>query len=104
MGIIESFFLLIGKWLGYVGACMFVPDATCRPFLAFVALGAAACAALTLVLMAYRAAQQREPAQAEIEARCTEAAAEIQGRPQRRASEPRITARPAVQTRLRAAA
>jgi hypothetical protein len=104
MGLIESFFLVIGKWFGYVGACMFVPDATCRPFLAFVALGAAACAALTLVVMAYRAAQQREPAQAETEALRKEPAAGMQERPQRRAAEPRITARPAVQTRLRAAA
>jgi hypothetical protein len=62
MGAIESLSLLIGKWFGFVGACMFVPDATCRPFLAFVALAAAACAALALVWMAYRAAAQRPDA------------------------------------------
>jgi len=59
MGAIESLSLLVGKWFGFVGACMLVPDATCRPFLAFVALAAAACAALTLVVMAYRAAMRR---------------------------------------------
>src|SRR4051812_43273821 len=61
MSAIESLSLLVGKWFGYVGACMSAPDATCRPFLAFIALGAAACAALTLVVMAYRAAAAREP-------------------------------------------
>ena len=62
MGAVESLSLLIGKWFGFVGACMFVPDATCRPFLAFVALAAAACAALALVVMAYRAAARRPDA------------------------------------------
>jgi hypothetical protein len=60
MSVIESFFFLIAKWFGYVGACIATPDATCRPFLAFLALGAASCAALTLVLMAYRAARARD--------------------------------------------
>jgi hypothetical protein len=41
---------------------MFTPDATCRPFLAFVALAAAACAALALVVMAYRATARRPDA------------------------------------------
>jgi glutamine synthetase len=102
MGIIESFVLLIGRWFGYVGACMFAPDATCRPFLAFVALAAAACAALTLVLMAYRAAQQRDSATAEPQGSRMEPV--MPQRVQRAASEPRITARPAVRTRLRVAA
>lgn len=72
MGAIESLSLLIGKWFGFVGACMFVPDATCRPFLAFVALAAAACAALALVLMAYRAATQPPDAAPAREAARTE--------------------------------
>jgi hypothetical protein len=99
MGIIESFFLVIGKWFGYVGACMFVPDATCRPFLAFVALGAAACAALTLVVMAYRAAREREPRDAVTSAYVSAARAPRPVVPERR-----LTPRPAVQTRMHAAA
>lgn len=47
----------IGTWFGYVGSCLVAPDATCRPFLAFILMGAAASAALTLVIMAYRSAQ-----------------------------------------------
>jgi hypothetical protein len=47
-------------WFAYVGSCLVAPDATCRPFLAFVLLGAAASAALTLVLIAYRSAQGRD--------------------------------------------
>jgi hypothetical protein len=103
MGVIESFLLLIGRWFGYVGACMFVPDATCRPFLAFVALGAAACAALTLVVMAYRAAQPREAIGAETQGSRTEPGG-MQQRVQRPAVDRRITPRPAVRTGLRAAA
>lgn len=57
----------IGTWFGYVGMCMVAPDATCRPLLAFLALGVAAAVALTLVLMAYKAAQAR--ARDEVEAR-----------------------------------
>ena len=55
----------IGTWFGYVGACLIAPDATCRPFLAFILMGAAASAALTLVIMAYRSAQAREAAEIE---------------------------------------
>lgn len=55
-------FAVIGTWFGYVGACLVAPDATCRPFLAFILLGAAASAALTLVILAYRSAQARESA------------------------------------------
>ena len=55
-------FAFIGTWFGYVGSCMVAPDATCRPFLAFILLGAAASAALTLVILAYRSAQTRESA------------------------------------------
>jgi hypothetical protein len=100
MGFIESFFLVIGKWFGYVGACMFVPDATCRPFLAFVALGAAACAALALVVMAYRAAREREPRDAVSPAHVSAAARA----PRPFVPERRLTPRPAVQTRVHAAA
>lgn len=55
-----SLFNFIITWFGYVGHCVTAPDATCRPFLAFIALGVAAGAALTLVLLAYRAAQGRD--------------------------------------------
>ena len=94
MGVIESFFVMIAKWFGYVGACLVVPDATCRPFMAFVALGAAACAALTLVLLAYRAAQAREQTDTP----------QPQERARRIPPEPRLVAKPAVQPRFRAAA
>ena len=58
-------FSSIGTWFGYVGACAVAPDATCRPFLAFLALGAAAAAALTLILLAYRKANAGEIADLE---------------------------------------
>jgi Flp pilus assembly protein protease CpaA len=58
-------FTFIGTWFGYVGSCLVAPDATCRPFLAFILMGAAASAALTLVIMAYRSAQAREAAEIE---------------------------------------
>ena len=63
-----SFFTFIGNWFGYVGSCVIAPDATCRPFLAFILMGAAASAALALIIMAYRtsqASQAREAAQTE---------------------------------------
>ena len=55
MSIIESFFSVVGTWFGYVGSCVASPDASCRPFLAFVVLAAASAAALALVLLAYQA-------------------------------------------------
>ncbi|HYC46928.1 MAG TPA: hypothetical protein VED01_15740 [Burkholderiales bacterium] len=55
----------IATWFGYTGSCVFSPDATCRPFLAFVALGAAATVALVLVVLAYRRAQEREVSETE---------------------------------------
>ena len=48
-----SIFHSIGTWFGYVGSCVATPDATCRPFLAFVALAVAATAALVLLVLAY---------------------------------------------------
>ena len=103
MGIIESFFLLFGKWFGYVGACLVVPDATCRPFLAFIALAAAATAALTLVLMAYRAAQRRESIDMQAQAPLVRTAP-VQERARRTRAEPRLTQKPSVQPRVHAAA
>lgn len=58
-------FTFIGTWFGYVGSCLVTPDATCRPFLAFILMGAAAAAALTLVIIAYRSAQARQVVEAE---------------------------------------
>ena len=55
-------FTSIETWFGYVGACAVSPDATCRPLLAFLALGAAATAALALVVIAYRTAAARDAA------------------------------------------
>jgi hypothetical protein len=60
MSIIESFFGVIATWFGYVGSCVASPDASCRPFLAFVVLGAASAAALALVLLAYQALKRDE--------------------------------------------
>jgi hypothetical protein len=55
-----GFFTTIGTWFGYVGTCAVSADATCRPLLAFLALGAAAAAALALVVIAYRTGAARE--------------------------------------------
>ena len=62
-------FKFIATWFGYVGSCVFSPDATCGPFVAFFALGAAATVGLVLVVMAYRRAQVGETAEetAEVE-------------------------------------
>ena len=54
MGLIESFFTSIQTWFGFVGSCVVGPNATCRPFLGFLALAIAAGAALLLVARAYR--------------------------------------------------
>jgi hypothetical protein len=71
---------LIGTWFGYVGSCVASPDATCRPFLAFLALAAAAVAALALVLMAYRAEHERAMREIE-ERRARKRALDMQDRP-----------------------
>ena len=55
----------IGTWFSYDGSFLVAPDATCRPFLAFILMGAAASAALTRVIMAYRSMQARETAEIE---------------------------------------
>jgi hypothetical protein len=60
MSLITAFLEYIGTWFGYVGSCVASPNGTCVPFLAFVALGVAAGAALALVLLAYRSAQARD--------------------------------------------
>jgi membrane protein implicated in regulation of membrane protease activity len=57
MGFIGSFFAAVGRWFGFVGSCTIGPNATCLPFLAFVALAVASVVALLLVLRAYRATQ-----------------------------------------------
>jgi hypothetical protein len=62
-------FDLISTWFGYVGSCVASPDATCRPFIAFIALGVAATAALTLTILAYRKHYARD--RVEIEERRT---------------------------------
>ena len=83
-------FAFIGTWFGYVGSCLVAPDATCRPFLAFILLGAAASAALTLVILAYRSAQMRASAESD-EHRANARKADTQERVRRA-----IAARPAV--------
>ena len=94
-------FSFVGSWFGYVGACMVSPDATCRPFLAFLALGAAAATALTLVLIAYRTAQERETAEVEAQ-RSTARTVEMSQRV-RRAIADKAAARPGFHSRFRAA-
>ena len=102
MGVLESILLLMGRWFGYVGACMVSPDATCRPFLAFVALGAAASVALTLMFLAYRASEQR--GSADTDAR--QSGREPDGADRTRRTTPLqpVVRKPALQTRLHAAA
>jgi hypothetical protein len=95
-------FGFIGTWFGYVGSCVVSPDATCRPFLAFIALGAAAAAALTLVLMSYRRSLVSELAEVE-ESRSRARGVEISERV-RRAIADKAAARPSMHTRYRAAA
>lgn len=93
-------FDLIGTWFGYVGACVASPDATCRPLIAFIALGAAASAALTLVLLAFGNVQRRETAQIE-QQRATARSLEAQQRVRRALAE-RAAVKPVV-SGLRAA-
>jgi hypothetical protein len=57
---IESLFTSIATWFGFVGSCVAGGSPACRPFLAFVALAAAAGAALALLIMAWRAFQQEQ--------------------------------------------
>lgn len=94
-------FHLIGTWFGYVGACVATPDATCRPLIAFFALGAAASAALTLLLVAYANVQRREAAEVE-EQRATARSAQTQARVRRSVAD-RAAAKPLVSGRLRPA-
>ena len=105
MGVIESIFFLVGRWFGYVGACMLTPDATCRPFLAFIALGAAASAALTLVIIAYRTATRRGATTVAELAAQPDPAQNVQPfeRGPRGIPDRRRTPRPALQTHLHAA-
>ena len=55
----SAIFNFISTWFGYTGSCVFSPDATCQPFLAFIALLVAATVGLVLVVMAYRRAEER---------------------------------------------
>jgi Flp pilus assembly protein protease CpaA len=92
----------IGTWFSYVGSCLVAPDATCRPFLAFILMGAAASAALTLVLMAYRSAQAREAAEIE-ERRAISRTAETQERVRRAIAARSQGTEPAMQRQYRPA-
>lgn len=94
-------FHLVGAWFGYVGSCVASPDATCLPLMAFIALGAAASAALTLVLLCYAQVQRRESAQIE-DAHTQARVSEVQGRVRRSLAE-RAAVKPLVSGRLRAA-
>ena len=96
-------FGLIGTWFGYVGACVVSPDATCRPLLAFFALGAAAAVALTLTLLAYQRAQRREAAEIE-ETRTLAHAQEVQDRLRRTLAAKITPPKPALRGRMPAAA
>ena len=92
---------LVGTWFGYVGACVASPDVTCRPLIAFIALGAAASAALTLLLLAYANVQRRETAQVE-EQRANARSAQTQARMRRSVAE-RAAVKPLVSGPLRPA-
>lgn len=101
-GVIMDIVGTVGTWFGYVGACVVSPDVTCRPFLAFVALGAAAATALTLMLLAYRAALTKEIAATD-ERQLQAHAREVQERVRRTVAD-KAAMRPALHARLRAAA
>ncbi|HEY0338311.1 MAG TPA: hypothetical protein VGC70_13300 [Burkholderiales bacterium] len=62
---IEWFFAAISAWFGFVGSCVADAGPTCRPFLAFVALTAAAGVALALLVLAYKALQKDQAPQFE---------------------------------------
>lgn len=96
MGLFEN----VGSWFGFVGACVANADAICTPFLAFVALLAASGSALTLLFIAYKAAQSRHAAS---EPAHTEGARSVENRERvRRAlAMNRAAARPAFTARLR---
>ena len=100
---LESLFTSAATWFGYVGACAVAPDATCRPFLAFLALGAAASAALTLVLIACRVAYRQWAAQAN-PARFRDRAADVPERSRRNLLEPRLAPHAALRSPWRVAA
>jgi hypothetical protein len=55
---VEGFISAIGMWFGFVGSCVAGSGTACRPFLAFVAITAAAGVALVLLVLAFRALQQ----------------------------------------------
>jgi hypothetical protein len=69
MTVINAFFDFVVTWFGFVGSCFASPSGACVPFLAFLALGAAAAAALTLILLAYRSAMNREKGEPSTERR-----------------------------------
>lgn len=96
-------FTAFGTWFGYVGACAVSADATCRPLLAFLALGAAATAALALILIAYRASVAREHATVQAE-RVSSGAQLLTDRARRALAQPSVRRGAAVQARLAAAA
>lgn len=60
MAALESLFSVTGTWFGFVGSCVAGTGLACRPFLAFVALTAAAGVALALLILAYRALQKEQ--------------------------------------------
>lgn len=95
-------FAVIGTWFGYVGSCLVAPEATCRPFLAFILLGAAASAALTLVILAYRSAHTRESAAIE-ERRTTVRTAQTQERVRRAVAARSATPKAPLDSRYRPA-
>ena len=59
MSMIHAIFEPIATWFGFVGSCIGSPNGACVPFVAFLALGAAASAALAIVLLAYRSMMSR---------------------------------------------
>jgi hypothetical protein len=98
-----SFLNSIGTWFGYVGSCVASPDATCRPFLAFVALGVAAAAALTLMVIAYRKDHVQSAVDIE-ERRTRERTREMQDRVRRTLAGQPVAPKPTSHGRFPAAA
>jgi hypothetical protein len=58
MSLITAFLDVVGSWFGFVGSCVVSPIGACVPFLAFLAAGVGAGAALALLLLAYRSARR----------------------------------------------
>ena len=96
---LESLVGSVGTWFGFVGACVAGSGPACRPFLAFVALTAAAGAALALLVLAYKSLQQDEAHAAKAAQPQPQPLPDRRVEPQWRAAAPAAVSRPAAGAR-----